>query len=460
MALPPGPRQPGIAQLLEYTFRPLPFFDRCIANHGDLFTLRMPGLGEFVMCGSPELVKQVFTADPDTLHAGSANGIIEPLVGPRSVLLLDGPEHLRQRRLLMPPLHGERMQAYAQLIGEITNATIDRWPVGEPFSLHPHMQAITLEVIMRAVFGVDEGARSDRLRRLLVEYMKPPPSIFAFVPALRRDFPLSPYRGFLRRRAAVDEELRAIIAARRGAKGGAARTDVLSLLLAARDENGTPMTDDELRDELVTMLVAGHETTATALSWAFALVLDDAAVRSRLRGELDGARDGGGGIEPIAATRLEYLDAVVKETLRLRPILPDVVREVVAPFSIAGYDIPIGAFLTPFIYGVHRRPDLYPEPGRFRPERFVGAKADPYAWFPFGGGIRRCLGMAFALYEMKIVLGTVLARAELRLDGGPVRVVRRTLTFAPSGGTRVVLTERPRAAGAPARREPPAAATA
>src|SRR5215475_8484994 len=276
MALPPGPRQPGIAQLLEYTFRPLPFFDRCIRDHGDLFTLRMPGLGDFVMVGSPELVKQVFTADSDTLHAGSANGIIEPLVGPRSVLLLDGPEHLRQRRLLMPPLHGERMQAYAQLIGEITNATIDRWPVGEPFSLHPHMQSITLEVILRAVFGVDGGARSQRLRNLLVEYMRPPPSIFAFVPALQRDFPLSPYRGFLRRRAAVDDELRGIIEARRRAADAAARTDVLSLLLGARDENGTPMTDGELRDELVTMLVAGHETTATALSWAIALVLDDA----------------------------------------------------------------------------------------------------------------------------------------------------------------------------------------
>jgi len=457
MALPPGPRQPGIAQLLEYTFRPLPFFDRCIRNHGDLFTLRMPGLGDFVMVGSPELVRQVFTADSDSLHAGSANAIIEPLVGPRSVLLLDGPEHLRQRRLLMPPLHGERMQAYAQLIAEIADAAIDRWPVGEPFSLHPHMQSITLEVILRAVFGVDEGARSERLRGLLVEYMKPPPSIFAFVPALQRDFPLSPYRGFLRRRAAVDEELRGIIAARRQAKGGAARTDVLSLLLAARDENGTPMTDGELRDELVTMLVAGHETTATALSWAFALILADAGARSRLRGALDGARDDGGAVDPPAATRLEYLDAVVKETLRLRPILPDVVREVVAPYRIGGFDIPIGAFLTPFIYGVHRRPDLYPEPERFRPERFVGAKTDPYAWFPFGGGIRRCLGMAFALYEMKIVLATVLARAELRLTGGPVRVVRRTLTFAPSGGTRVVLTERPRAARAPARRDRSAA---
>ncbi len=444
MALPPGPRLPAFAQLIEYTFRPLPFFDRCIRRYGDLFTLRIAGLGDFVMVGAPELVKQVFTADAATLRAGSANSIIEPLVGPRSVLLLDGPDHMRQRRLLMPPLHGERMQAYAQLIADVTNAAIDRWPLDQPFSLHPHMQAITLEVILRAVFGVDERPRSERLGRLLVEYMRPPPALLAFVPALQRDLPLSPYRGFLRRRAAVDRELYAIIEARRRAGDGAARTDVLSLLLAARDEAGTPMTDGELRDELVTMLVAGHETTATALSWAFACILDDAPALARLRAEIDGARDARGRIDPSASTRLEFLDAVVKETLRLRPILPDVVREVVAPYRIGGHDIPIGAFITPFIYGVHRRPDLYPEPTRFLPERFLGAKADPYAWFPFGGGIRRCLGMAFALYEMKIVLATVLARAELRLAGGPVRVVRRTLTFAPSGGTRVALARRPR----------------
>jgi cytochrome P450 len=422
-ALPPGPRLPSAVQLIEYTVRPLPFFDRCIRDHGDLFTLRLAGFGDFVMVGAPELVKQVFTADPATLEAGSANKILEPLVGPRSILLLDGQEHLRQRRLLMPPMHGDRMHAYARAMVEATEAAIARWPTGTPFALHPHMQAITLEVILRAVFGATERPG---LARLLIEFMKPPPAILAFMPALQRDLPLSPYRRFLRRREEVDRELRALIAERRA--GGDAGSDVLSLLLAARDPSGAPLSDAELRDELVTMLAAGHETTATALSWAFALILAHPAVAARLADELAGK-------DP---TEVEYLDAVVKETLRLRPIVPDVVRQVRAPFMLGGRELPIGCFATPFIYAVHRRPDLYPEPERFRPERFLGVKTDPYAWFPFGGGIRRCLGMAFALYEMKVVLGTVLTQARLRLDGAPVRPVRRTLTFAPSGGTRVV----------------------
>jgi cytochrome P450 len=327
----------------------------------------------------------------------------------------------------MPPLHGERMQAYAQVMTEATQAAIARWPEGKPFALHPHMQAITLEVILRAVFGVDNPG----LKALLVRLLEPRPAILVFVPALQRDFPLSPFRSFLRVRAEVVREIRAVIEARRRDPDAGARTDVLSLLLAARDDAGAPMTDAELVDELITMLVAGHETTATALSWAFALILDHPAVAARLVDELSGT-------DPA---KHDYLDAVIKEALRLRPIIPDVVRETRAPYRLGDHELPVGVYVTPFIYGVHRRPDLYPEPERFRPERFLGTRNDPYSWFPFGGGIRRCLGMAFALYEMKIVLATVLASTQLRL-AGPVRVVRRTLTFAPSGGTRVVLERR------------------
>jgi cytochrome P450 len=426
----------SVRQLLEFTLRPLPFFERCLREHGDLFTLNLAGLGRFVMVTTPELVKQVFTADAAELTAGSANHIIEPLVGPRSVILLDGPEHLRQRRLLMPPLHGERMHAYARVMAEATEAVMARWPEGRPFALHPHMQAITLEVIMRAVFGVENPA----LAALLVRLLDPPPAIFAFVPQLQKDWPLSPFRAFLRVRAQVGAELRALIDERRRDPDAGARTDVLSLLLAARDESGAPMTDDELCDELITMLVAGHETTATALSWTFALLLDHPEVAARLTGELPGA-------DPA---KHDYLDAVVKESLRLRPIIPDVVRETRVPYRLGDHELPVGVYVTPFIFGVHRRPDVYPEPERFRPERFLGVKNDPYTWFPFGGGIRRCLGMAFALYEMKIVLATVLAHAKLRRSGPPVRVVRRTLTFAPSGGTRVVLERRLRPSAAPA----------
>jgi cytochrome P450 len=432
MGLPPGPRMSSVRQLLEYTVRPLPFFDRCIRDHGELFTMSLAGLGEFVLCGSPRLVKQAFTADPAVLQAGRANRILEPLVGSRSMLLLDGAEHLRQRRLLLPPLHGERMQAYARLMSDVTRAAIERWPSGTTFSLHPHMQAITLEVILRAVFGVEDAAALSTLRPLLVELMTPPPAIMAFLPALQVDLPLSPFRRFLRRRAAVHRELFALIARRRSAPDLAGRSDVLSLLLAARDEAGAPLSDEELRDELVTMLVAGHETTATALSWAFALILADPRVAERLAAE---ATD-----DPEALARAPYLDAVIKETLRLRPIVPDVVREVRAPWTVDGHELPIGCYVTPFIYAVHRDPELYPDPERFRPERFLDVKPDPYTWFPFGGGTRRCVGMAFALYEMKIVLGTILSRARLRLADAEVKVVRRTLTFAPSGGTRVVVS--------------------
>ena len=444
MSLPPGPRGPAFLQTLGYTYWTFPFFEQCARRYGDPFTLRMPGFGSFVMLSAPELIKQVFTGDPDQLHAGEANAVLEPVVGPRSVLLLDGKEHLRQRRLLLPPLHGERMKEYAALMAEIAAAEVQRMPAGAPFSIHEHMQRITLQVILRAVFGLDEGAQMDELAALLVEFTRPPPSLMIFVPPAYLkygDFPFSPWRTFLRRRDKVDRALRAILREKMAAPDPS-RTDILSLLLSARDEEGRAMTEDELRDELVTMLIAGHETTATALAWTFALVLQHADVAARLQEELEGARRADGTADVGKLTANEYLDAVIKESLRLRPIVPDVVRRVQSPISVAGYQIPVGAFLTPCIHLAHRRPEAWPEPHRFRPERFVGAKVDPYTWFPFGGGIRRCLGMAFALYEMKIVVGVTLLAARLRLAGAPPKVVRRTVTLAPAGGTQVVLEER------------------
>ncbi len=444
MSLPPGPPGPAFLQTLGYTYWTFPFFEQCARRYGDPFTLRMPGFGSFVMLSAPELIKQVFTGDSDQLHAGEANAMLEPVVGRRSVLLLDGKEHLRQRRLLLPPLHGERMKEYAALMAEIASAEVQRMPLGAPFSMHEHMQRITLQVILRAVFGLDEGAQMDELAALLVEFTRPPPSLMIFVPPAYLkygDFPLSPWRTFLRRREKVDRALRAILRQKMAAPDPS-RTDILSLLLSARDEEGRAMTEDELRDELVTMLIAGHETTATALAWTFALVLEHRDVAARLQEELEGARGADGTPDVGKLTSNEYLDAVVKESLRLRPIVPDVVRRVQSPITVAGYDVPVGAFLTPCIHLAHRRPEAWPEPHRFRPERFVGAKVDPYTWFPFGGGIRRCLGMAFALYEMKIVVGVTLLAARLRLAGAPPRIVRRTVTLAPAGGTRVVLEER------------------
>ncbi len=445
MSLPPGPPGPAFLQTLGYTYWTFPFFEQCLRRYGDPFTLRMPGFGAFVMMTAPELIKQVFTGDPEQLHAGKANAMLEPVVGRHSVLLLDGKEHLRQRRLLLPPLHGERMQAYAALMAQIADAEVERMPAAAPFSIHEHMQRITLQVILRAVFGLDEGAQMDELATLLVDFTRPPPSLMVFVPPAYLkygDFPFSPWRTFLRRRDKVDRALRAILRQKMQSPDPS-RTDILSLLLSARDEDGRAMTEDELRDELVTMLVAGHETTATALAWTFAFVLSHHDVAARLEDELAGALRGDGTPDVGKLTANEYLDAVIKEAMRLRPIVPDVVRRVQSPVRVAGYDIPEGAFLTPCITLAHRRPESWPEPERFRPERFVGAKVDPYTWFPFGGGIRRCLGMAFALYEMKIVVGVTLLRARLRLAGGAMpKVVRRTVTLAPEGGTRVVLTER------------------
>jgi cytochrome P450 len=418
-------------QLVEFARRPLEWLEACGRRYGDPFTARLPGHGTFVFAAAPGLIKEILTGDDELLQAGKANAMLEPLVGRHSVLLLDGAPHLRQRRLLSPPLRGERMQAYAGLIAEIAAAEVGRMPRAGAFPLHGHMQAIALDVILRAVFGVEEGAHMSALRRLILEVLEPPPALLTFVKPKYLDVPFSPFRTFLRRRAALARALREVVAVRRAAGGGGA--DILSLLLAARDADGQPMSDEELVDELVTMLAAGHETTATALSWTFACVLEHPAVEARLRDEIAGAAG-----DPAALAALPWLDAVIKETLRLRPIVPDVVRKLQAPMRFAGFELPAGVSLAPCIHLAHRRADVYPEPERFRPERFLDLRPDPYAWLPFGGGIRRCLGMAFALYEMKIVTGVLFARLRLRLDRpGTVGVIRRSVTLAPRGGTRV-----------------------
>ncbi len=440
MALPPGPEAHPITQLFRFAYRPLQFLEESQARYGDPFTLRLAGHGSYVSVSSPELIKQVFTGDPDLYRGGEANGVLEPIFGKSSVMLLDGAAHTRQRKLLMPPLHGERMRAYAQLMAEVTRARLQLMPVGTPFSLHPHTEAITLEIILRAVFGAEAGSEFERLRQSLLALLVVPPTFFVFVPVRYVDFPLSPYRAFLARREAVARDLRAL-AERRRADGYEGKSDVLSLMLSARDEDGRPMTDGEVSDQLITMLLAGHETTATALSWAFASIFGDAQVSARLHAELEGARDSNGDLDPVAVTRLDYLDAVVKETLRLRPILPDVVRRLSAPVVLGGHEIPAGVNLMLSIYLAHRRPETYPDPTHFKPERFLGAKLDPNAWFPFGGGVRRCIGLAFALYEMKVVLAQLLLGARFRL-ASPTKAVRRGVTLAPSGGTRVVIDAR------------------
>ncbi len=449
--VPPGSTLHPILQTLDFLFSPEGSSVRGMKRFGDFYTIETSVFGVEVAIADPELIKQVFTGDPDTFHAGEANSALGPVVGLRSLLLLDGAEHLRDRRLMMPAFHGERMQAYAETMAEVTERVVSTWQVGERFSLHQPMQRITLEIILRTVFGLVDGPRRDRIRDRLAEFMNRAQSRFSLlmtIPAFQKDLGgYSPWAAFKRLRAEVDALIYAEIADRRAElarPGSERRSDVLSMFLEARDESGQGMSDLELRDELMTLLAAGHETTATALCWAFEQVLSHPAVLDRLLEEIDGAAaQGKAGPDDLA--RLEYLDATIKEVLRRRPVIPVVGRKLKRPVVLRNYEIPAETVLVPSIFGIHRRPDLYPEPEAFRPERFLGKKTDPYTWLPFGGGVRRCLGMAFAMYELKIVLATVLRSMRLRLARpAPLEVVLRSFVFAPQGGTEVVVTGRRR----------------
>ena len=427
---PPGTRLPAAAQAGLYALDPLGFLIRFQRRYGDVFTVRFPFFERLVYVADPALVKEVFTGSPEQLHAGEANAtVLEPALGPNSVLTLDEAPHMRQRKLLLPPFHGERIQRYGELIREVTVKEMESWPVGEPFALRPHTQRITLAVIMRAVFGVHDEERLARFGRLIEEFSARVNMITAFPPLRRNLGRWSPWGRFLRAREALDAFVYEEIALRRTENAGEEETpdDVLSLLLQARHEDGSPMSDAELRDELVTILGAGHETTATGLAWAMERLLRNPGVLNRLR-------------DSLAAGEDEYLEATVKETLRTRPVIVDVARKLTAPLRIGGYEVPAGCFVLPAIAALHYREDLFPEPEEFRPERFLEGKADTYAWIPFGGGVRRCIGAAFAEYEMRVVLREFVERADLRApDSRPEKVKVRNITLAPGKGTLVSL---------------------
>ena len=424
--LPPGPRYPVALQTLGWIARPGPFMERCRDRYGDAFTLRLHNEDTWVLLSDPAAVKQVFTGDPKLLHSGEANGILRPIVGPNSVLLLDDRAHMSQRKLLLPPFHGERMKAYGGLMAEAAEAEIAAWPAGQVVATRPAMQRITLEIVMRAIFGITDTRAMGRMRAALtsmLDWTTRPSRLMLLVAAGPKGIPRIPeYRAVM---AELDAVIAEAIAGGRAASDVAKRGDVLSMLLGARHEDdGSPMTDAELRDELVTLLVAGHETTATALSWALERLARHPEAWARLRS----------GDEP-------YLDAVIKETLRLRPVLPIVLRRLKAPLEIGGWELPEGVSAVPCIYLMHRRPDIYPDPLAFRPERFLEQPAGTYSWIPFGGGVRRCLGASFAQFEMAAVL-RVLARrcASLEPDGVvPERTARRSITLVPARDGAVVV---------------------
>jgi cytochrome P450 len=437
--LPPGPRMPPIAQSLSWLFRPIPFMTACRRDHGDTYTMRLAGLPPFVVLSDPAAIKEVFTGDPDVFHAGSANSILRPILGESSLLLLDGDRHMKERRLMMPAFHGERMLRYARVMADAADRSIARWPMGSRFPLHHEMQEVTLDVIARAVFGLEEDAEEEPLRRSLTRMLA-----FGEQPALlllidskgelrwrelhQRLGRMSPWDRFRRTIEEVDQRLlRAIRRRRARADGG---EDVLSMLLAARDEEGQGLTDEQLVDEMKTLLVAGHETTATGLTWTVLELLRHPAILERLRDELAAGRD-------------ELLEAVVKEGLRLRPVVPMVGRTLQAPATVAGRRYDAGVILAPNIYLTHRNPAVWTDPDRFDPSRFVGTKPSPYAFMPFGGGVRRCIGLAFAMLEMKQVLRQIVTRTRLQLAPGyRPTLIRRGITFAVSDGLPLVMSSR------------------
>jgi cytochrome P450 family 135 len=421
--LPPGPSTPRALQTLRWMYRPGPMLRDCHRRFGDMFTLRIAHEGIWVFLAHPDAVRQVFTGDPRVLHAGEANIVLLPMLGSHSVLLLDDAAHMAQRKLMLPSFHGERMRRYEEVMAEVARGEIERWPRGEPYAVRSAMQRITLEVIMRTVFGVQDAARGEPLRRALAEALEwgSDPRRMAMLAALG-PHRVARSRMFRRLRDPADELIYEEIGRRRSAADLAERDDVLSLLLQARHEDDSPMSDEELRDELMTLLVAGHETTASALAWAVERLVRNPAVLDRLR---DGEE--------------EYVDAVCKETLRLRPILALVLRRLTEPMEIGGRELPAGVNVAPCIYLVHRRPDVYSDPLSFRPERFLEQPAGTYTWIPFGGGIRRCVGAAFATLEMTVVLRTMLGRLSVRAAAGPERPVRRSVSLAPRRGAEIVV---------------------
>jgi cytochrome P450 family 110 len=445
--LPSGPQTHPLIQTLQWLTNPLEYMEACAQRYGDLFTLRIgPVFKPQVFISNPQAIQQIFTTDPKLLDSGEPAGIKSPLLGQQSMLALEGKPHQRQRKLLTPPFHGERMLAYGERIRDITKQVTSQWQIGESFSVLPCMQAISFQVILKAVFGLEEGARYEKLKELLIAMLNPKRPLLRLVmllfPLLRRVLgPWSPWKNFMRQRQEIDELIYAEIRERKEQPDDPSRSDILSLMISARDEQGQPMTDVELRDELMTLLVAGHETTATALSWALYWIHHLSDVREKLLQEVDSL---GENPDPNTIFRLPYLNAVCCETLRFYPVaMLTLNRLVKSPLEIAGYQFEPGTLLIPSIYLTHHREDLYPNPKQFKPERFLERQFAPSEYLPFGGGNRRCIGMAFALFEMKLVLATVLSRVQMELaDSKPVQPVRKGLLLGPEGGVQMVVTGR------------------
>jgi len=428
--LPPSPPLPRVIQTAIWSRQARRLLYACQDRYGEIFTIRIAYEGTWVMLADPDAIKQVFTGDPKVFHAGEGNQILAPLLGHNSLLTLDEKRHMSQRRLLLPPFHGERMQAYGQTMAEIAEREVDSWPTGTPYELRPRMQALTLEIILRTVFGVGAGEAEkladlrESLRGFLDITTNPRFLLPLLIVGPKR---ISGVAAFRRRIDRVDELIYRGIAERRAADDVAERDDILSMMIGATHEDGTPMSDEEIRDELLTLLVAGHETTATSLAWAVERLTRNPEKLERLGAEV---REG----------REEYLTATIQETLRLRPVISIVLRKLTEPVEIGGYELPAGVSVAPSIYLVHRNPEVYPEPQRFLPERFLENPPGTYTWIPFGGGVRRCLGASFAQFEMAVVLKELVKRHQIRpANPKPERIFRRAITETPRHNAEVIL---------------------
>jgi cytochrome P450 len=428
-SLPPGPRWPALLQtvaLMRFRHTFVPAMHR---RYGDVFTVRLvPGGSQLVLFTRPEHAKEIFAGDPEVFHAGKGNAILGPVMGEHSLLLQDSAAHKRARRLLMPAFNGSALRRYADLVARLAAEEVDRWTPGVPFRSLDRMNALTLEIILQVVFGVSDEARLARLRPLVNRTVDVSPVVLLGwgYPFLQR---FGPWRATVEDQRALDEEMYAEIAERRASPDTASRSDVLSRLLTLTDEDG--LSDHELRDQLVTLLLAGHETTATALSWALYELGRDPVQLGTARAAADADDDGG------------HLEAVLKESMRLHPVIPMVARHLMAPVTLAGWELPAGVNVGPSILVNHARADSHRDPGSFDPRRFLDGEVAPHTWIPFGGGVRRCIGAGFSLMEGVAVLREVLRRYDVTLPEGPADFPRvRNITSVPRHGARIVASPR------------------
>ena len=428
--LPPGPSLPAAIQMAATWTRPASSLER-LRRYGKRVTVQLPFQPPFILLSDPDEIRELFTAPPDVLHPGEGASVLEPIIGANSVILLDEGAHLQQRRLMLPAFHGERMQRLSGVMAELAQREAGAWPTGTPVAVHERLQGVTLEIILHAVFGIGEGPVFERLRDRLTRILAFGEHPLSVLPPLQRRLRWLPVqRRFTALRAEADELIFSLIEQRRSETESG--DDVLAMLLAARHEDGSPMSDQELRDELMTALVAGHETTASQLAWALERLAREPHAQARLAGEIaEGTTDA-------------YLEATINEILRLRPVLPNAEpRLTKREVTIGGHTYPPGVVLLASAYLLHHDPEIYPDPRAFRPERFIDRAPGTYTWIPFGGGRRRCLGAAFAVQEMKAVLRAVLTRYELLAPDTPAEVTRRRgITFSPASGARIVLAPR------------------